>query len=168
MALNGQDILRQMPSVSHAFQTLATFMLVDQGLPVEAPKSTCVCPSRSSRSGDQRIAQRLRGCNHFARLAITALCHLVFAPRGDDALANIILLYRLNRGDLAAVYTCNEDDTGTRHNAVDQDGTSDALSETTPVIPIAGIVCSRHTDFVTNHPQQRLCRPQLRPDRSYR
>jgi len=45
LALNGQDILRHMPGVSHAFQALATFMLVDQGLPVEAPKSACACPS---------------------------------------------------------------------------------------------------------------------------
>ncbi|MBV2079622.1 MULTISPECIES: urease accessory protein UreD [Pseudomonas] len=39
LALNGQDMLRQLPGVSHAYQTLATFMLVGQGLPVEALKT---------------------------------------------------------------------------------------------------------------------------------
>lgn len=39
LALNGQDLLRQLPGVGGAFQTLATFMLVGQGLPVEALKT---------------------------------------------------------------------------------------------------------------------------------
>lgn len=39
LALNGQDLLRQLPGVSQAFQTLATFMLVGQGLPVDELKT---------------------------------------------------------------------------------------------------------------------------------
>lgn len=39
LALNGQDLLRQLPGVSHALQTLATFMLVGQGLRVEVMKT---------------------------------------------------------------------------------------------------------------------------------
>lgn len=62
---------------------------------------------------------------------------------------NIILLYRLNRADLSARYTGNRNDTGTRHNAVDQDGVTEALSETTPKLS------SRYTEFLTNHPQRR-------------
>lgn len=39
LALNGQDLLRQLPGVSDTYQTLATFMLVGQGLPVQALKA---------------------------------------------------------------------------------------------------------------------------------